>query len=330
MRTPAFWWQAKPSPLARILLPAAHLYGAITGRRMTQPGAKVGIPVLCIGNFTAGGAGKTPTALAVADLLLKAGERPAFLSRGYGGSLAGPVEVTQAHTAEDVGDEPLLLARKASAIVSRDRPAGAGLAQFLGATVIIMDDGLQNPSLRKNLSIVVVDGTSGIGNGLTLPAGPLRAPLETQWPHVDAVLIIGPGQAGKTVAEEAARRNKPVFSGELVPDSKMAVSLKDRRVLAFAGIGRPAKFFATLEALGAHVEIWRAFGDHHPYTERDIARLSQEAERLDLQLVTTEKDLARIGPLARNAQPILTLPVHLRLAQDSAWRDFILSSLQSH
>ncbi|MGU3542062.1 tetraacyldisaccharide 4'-kinase, partial [Methylobacterium sp. A52T] len=184
MRPPAFWAAGPDHPAARALAPVGAVYGALAARRMDRPGARAGCPVLCLGNFTLGGAGKTPAALAVAGLVAELGAAPAFLSRGYGGRLAGPVRVDPAHhAAADVGDEPLLLARLVPAIVARDRPAGAALCRSLGADVVVMDDGLQNPSLAKDLSLAVVDGPAGLGNGLPFPAGPLRAPLARQWPH---------------------------------------------------------------------------------------------------------------------------------------------------
>src|SRR5947199_2834355 len=185
MQAPRFWWD-KPGALAALLSPFASIYGAVAARRLEQPGAHAGIPVICVGNPTVGGAGKTPTALAIARLLIEAGERPYFLTRGYGGKFGGPVLVEAAHTAVQVGDEPLLLARVAPTVVAADRAAGAQLARENGASVIVMDDGFQNPSLAKELSILVIDGARGIGNGRVLPAGPLRVPLEPQLDRADA------------------------------------------------------------------------------------------------------------------------------------------------
>jgi tetraacyldisaccharide 4'-kinase len=225
------------------------------------------------------------------------------------------------HTAEDVGDEPLLLARTAPAIVSRGRPAGAALAHQLGASLVIMDDGLQNPSLIKDLALAVVDGRTGIGNGLPVPSGPLRAPMSAQWPAVDAVLVIGDGMAGMRIGEAARDHGKPVFRASLRPDEATASSLRGRRVLAFAGIGRPDKFFDTLKACGAVLEEAHAFADHQPYTGQDLDRLREAAGRQGLQLVTTEKDMARIGPTA----DILALPVRLQFDDEAGWRGLILS-----
>jgi tetraacyldisaccharide 4'-kinase len=330
MRAPAFWWQATPSLLSRLLRPAGLVYGAMAGRRMKRSGEKAGLPVLCIGNFTAGGAGKTPTALAVAELLEEAGESPAFLSRGYGGRLPGPIQVEEHHTARDVGDEPLLLARQAPAIVSRDRPAGARLALEIGATAIIMDDGLQNPSLTKDCAIAVVDGATGIGNGRPLPSGPLRAPMAVQWPAVDAVMIVGDGNGGDAVADEAERQGKRVFRARLLPYTAAAEAVRGRRVLAFAGIGRPDKFFETLKDCGAIVERTLAFPDHHPYSAADLRGVRKEAESHGLQAVTTEKDLARIASMEMpEPWPGLTaLPVQLRLDDKAAFRNFVLRRIE--
>lgn len=328
MRAPS-WWQSRSSLLANILRPAGLVYGAIAGSRMKRQGERADLPIICIGNFTAGGAGKTPTALALAEFLEVAGESPAFLSRGYGGSLKGPVQVRPDHKAADVGDEPLLLAARAPTIVSADRPAGARLAYEIGATVLIMDDGLQNPSLRKDCTIAIVDGATGIGNGLPLPAGPLRAPMEAQWPAVDAVLVIGQGEPGEAVACRAAVLNKRVFKGSLVPDPKSAEKLKGQKVLAFAGIGRPEKFFETLRACGAIVEEARAFPDHHPYVRSDLDNLRKEAEERGLLAVTTEKDLARITGLNGSGawDNLTVLPVRLQLDDEAMLRNFVLRKI---
>jgi len=190
MRDPAFWWQP-PGTVAALLAPIAKIYAAVAGSRLKKAGHSVGIPVICIGNLTVGGSGKTPTALAVARLLIAAGKRPYFLTRGYGGELAGPVLVdTTVHRAYDVGDEPLLLAGVAPTVVAADRVAGAEAIRAAGADVIVMDDGFQNPSLAKDLSILVVDGRRGLGNGKVFPAGPLRAPLDAQLDRAQAILII--------------------------------------------------------------------------------------------------------------------------------------------
>jgi tetraacyldisaccharide 4'-kinase len=326
MRAPRFWWQPSRSLQASLLRPAGIIYTSIAAQRMRRQGERADLPVICIGNFTVGGAGKTPTALAVARILDAAGESPAFLSRGYGGRLRGPVQVRMKHTAFDVGDEPILLSGMARTIVSRDRPAGARLSHEVGATVVIMDDGLQNPSLIKDCAIAVVDGTTGIGNGLPLPAGPLRAPMNVQWPAVDAVLIIGSGEPGREIAEEAERLGKRVFRARLEPEMDAARSLEGKKVLAFAGIGRPAKFFDTLRACGARVEAVHSFPDHHRYKAAELAALRQEAETRGLQAVTTEKDFTRIAAVegAEPWQDLMILRVQLRIENEAGLRNLLL------
>ncbi len=312
MRPPAFWDGSPNHPAALALAPLGALYGRMTAARMARPGRPGPCPVLCLGNFTLGGAGKTPTALALAEILRGLGRAPAFLSRGYGGRLAGPVQVDPArHGFADVGDEALLLARFAPAVVARDRAAGAALCAACGADVVVMDDGLQNPGLAKDLALVVVDAGSGIGNGRPFPAGPLRAPLARQWRHVAGLILVGSGEPGARVAGAAQARGLPVHRAALEPEG---AGFAGRRVLAFAGIGRPRKFFATLSACGAEIAATRSFPDHHPYGAGDLAALTAEAERLGADLVTTEKDAVRL-PAGFGAQ---VLPVRLRFADPEA------------
>lgn len=333
MRAPAFWWRPAPSPLASFLWRPATLYGAVAARRMGQPGEAAEVPVVCVGNFTVGGAGKTPAALALARILAADGHSPFFLTRGYGGQLAGPVRVDSAvHDAAQVGDEPLLLARAFPTIVARERPAGARLAAREGASVIVMDDGLQNPSLEKQLSFAVVDGATGIGNGLCLPAGPLRAPLAAQWPKVDAVIVVGEGEPGAIIAAEAKARAKPVFRARLEPDPPAAARWRDRRVFAFAGIGRPEKFFATLTANGAKVVRTKSFPDHHPYRVDEIRAMTTVAQADGLDMVTTEKDFARIAGLSGlgpSLADIQALPVRLVLDYETGLRDIARERLSA-
>ncbi len=311
MRAPAFWWKKAPTLTARLLSPFGWVYGALTTRRMNRAGDDCGPPVICIGNFVAGGAGKTPTAIAVAQALLAQGRKPFFLSRGYGSTTGAPRLVDRARDkAADVGDEPLLLAAIAPCIVSADKLEGARACAAAGADVIVMDDGLQNPVLIKALRIGVVDGAVGVGNGLCVPAGPLRAPLSAQWPHVDALVVIGQGEPGEALAHAAEALGKPVMRGQLAPEPGMAMGLAGREVIAFAGIGRPEKFFDTLRALGAEVVATEAFPDHHAFTAREIAGLQGRAKRRGAALVTTEKDAVRLGPAAGQ---LLTLPVRLAL-----------------
>ena len=328
MREPSFWW--RPAGVtARLLSPFGALYGLIAAARMARPGRAARIPVLCIGNLTLGGAGKTPTALAVAQILDAAGRRPFVLSRGYGGELAGPVRVDPAkHRSAEVGDEPLLLARSVPTIVARDRAAGADAARAAGADSIVMDDGFQSPGLRKDRSMLVVDGRRGIGNGKVFPAGPLRAPLESQLGRAHAVLVIGAGPAGEAVAAAAQAHGVPVFHGRLEPDGRAVAVLKGRPVLAFAGIGDPEKFFATLRGAGIEVRAAIAFPDHHRYRRIEALDLLGRAEREGLVPVTTEKDWVRLAgqeDLAALAAVAHALPVTLKVIEDGAFRDWLLT-----
>ena len=325
MRSPAFWW--RDAGLASALLaPLAALYGAVAARRMRRAGRAAGIPVVCVGNLTLGGAGKTPTALAVGEMLQAAGRRPCFLSRGYGGALAGPVMVEPGrHSAREVGDEALLLARLAPTVVARDRVAGAAAARAAGAGIVVLDDGFQNPALNKDRALVVIDARRGIGNGRVFPAGPLRAPLAAQLACAHALLVIGTGEAAAAIEGVARARGLPVFHGRLAPDPAAVAALAGRRVLAFAGIGDPEKFFASLRAAGIDVVRARSFPDHHRYTGAEAAALVAAAAREALDLVTTEKDLARLDrdSAARAlAQRAKAFPV--RLAVDESLHRFVL------
>jgi len=331
MRAPGFWWRAGTgAPLA----PLAALYGAAAGMRLRAPGRQAGLPVICLGNLTVGGAGKTPAALAMAQLLHAAHERPFFLSRGYGGRLAGPVRVNPAlHRAADVGDEPLLLARLAPTIVARDRVAGAKFAASAGASVIVMDDGFQNPSLAKDLSIILVDGRRGIGNGWVIPAGPLRAPLELQLDRAQALIVVGAPEAAARVIERASRRGIAIFHGRLEPDRAVIKAIDQRKVLAFAGIADPDKFFATLTAAGIRIANRASFPDHHRFSATEALDLVTQARANNLMLLTTEKDLARLAgePALRElAAHATALPVRLLIEQQDRLRDLVLGVVAGH
>jgi tetraacyldisaccharide 4'-kinase len=328
MREPAFWWR-KPGLAAGLLAPLSMLYGVVAAARLAKPGARAAVPVVCIGNPTIGGAGKTPLALTLARLLQAAGDAPVLLSRGYGGRLAGPLRVDPArHHAADVGDEPLLLARVAPTVVARDRVAGAQAAVAAGASVIVMDDGFQNPSLQKNFSVLVVDARRGIGNGRVVPAGPLRAPLVAQLARADALVMVGASYDGVTAA--ARGRGVPVFHARLAPDAAVAAALAGARVLAFAGIGDPEKFFATLTGAGVAVAATASFPDHHRYTTAQARMLCERADREALILVTTEKDLARMqgdAEVAALAARARALPVTLTLADADAFLHLLRKKL---
>ena len=251
------------------------------------------VPVICVGNFVVGGAGKTPTSLALARIARGRGLKPGFLTRGYGGTVKGSLLVDLAtHTAVDIGDEAMLLAAAATTAVSADRIAGAKLLVERDVDLIIMDDGFQNPSLAKDLSLVCVDAGVGIGNGMVTPSGPLRAPLPIQLRRTDAIVLIGEGAASEPLVRTAARTGKQVIRAALKP-----VRVRDFRkepLLAFAGIGRPAKFFASLEEAGATVKRTVPFPDHHRFTEADATGLLTAAAAEGLRLTTTEKDMVRL------------------------------------
>jgi tetraacyldisaccharide 4'-kinase len=323
MREPAFWWRS-PSWMSRLLAPLGSLYGAISGYRMLRKGHRSAVPVICVGNYSLGGAGKTPTVIALIKLLRSAGETPVVLSRGYGGRLAGPVRVDgEAHTAADVGDEPLLLARSAPVIVSRDRVAGAEAAQKAGASVIVMDDGFQNPSLQKDVSLIVIDSHRGIGNAGVFPAGPLRAPLAVQLDRTDVLIVSGDGVAAGRLAEEVEARGGLNLRAHIVPDGDAVASLRGKRMLAFAGIGDPQRFFATLSASGLDVAETRAFDDHHPFTAAEIDRLTENARKTSLTLVTTEKDFVRLRGIATDIASVQPFPVTLAFDDETVLRHFI-------
>jgi tetraacyldisaccharide 4'-kinase len=314
-----------------LLLPLGALYGAVAGRRLQRQGLDAGIPVLCVGNYHVGGAGKTPAVLALATMLRELGETPVVLSRGYGGRLRGPIKVDpERHVAADVGDEPLMMARTVPVVVARDRADGVALARSQGASVILMDDGFQNPAIAKDASLIVIDGERGLGNGYVFPAGPLRAPLQAQFDRTDALIVVGDGPAAKAVAAAVAARGKPVLSAHLKPHDGSVASLRGRRALAFAGIGDPARFFRTLRGSGIEVVGERAFADHHPFSKGEIETLIAEAKRDGLTLVTTEKDLARLrkaDELPGWAKDIVPFAVTLEFEGAQQLRKFISERL---
>jgi tetraacyldisaccharide 4'-kinase len=293
LRAP-FWWYRRKGAIAAALAPLGRLYGRQAEKRfrLAEP-YRSRLPVICIGNFTAGGGGKTPTAIAIAAVLKELGEKPAFLTRGYGGKYQGPVLVEKGQSAETVGDEPLLLAEVAPTMVSADRAAGAKAIEASDASVAVMDDGFQNPSLAKDLSLVVVDSESGIGNGLVMPAGPLRAPLEAQIARADALIVIGDGNKAARLTEAFTAQDKPVLKARMVPrQDKRWLSVLP--TIGFAGIARPEKFFATLRNEGARLIDTRAYPDHYRYSERQARSLLKEAKDYNAMLVTTEKDYVRL------------------------------------
>jgi tetraacyldisaccharide 4'-kinase len=330
MCEPGFW-HGPASWKSHLLRPLGALYGAIAAKRLQREGLDAGIPVLCVGNYHVGGAGKTPTVLALAGLLRDLGEMPVVLSRGYGGKLRGPVRVDPLrHAASDVGDEPLMMAAALPVVVSRERADGVPLARAQGASVILMDDGFQNPSVAKDVSLIVIDSNRGLGNGRVLPAGPLRAPLRPQLARTDALVIVGQGAAAEAVAAELTARGKPVLRARLKPDDATVASLRGKRVLAFAGIGDPARFFATLRASGIEPVRQRAFADHHSFSQGEIEALIAEAKRDGLTPVTTEKDFARLqtnGEVPGWARAIVPFAVTLEFDDAALLRKFVTERL---
>ncbi len=330
MREPAFWY-GPPSWMSRLLMPLGALYGAVTAWRMARAGALSELPVFCIGNYHVGGAGKTPVTMALAAMLREMGEQPFVVSRGYGGQLGGPLRVDpNIHAAADVGDEPLMMGSSLPVIVSRDRVAGATLASAQGASVILLDDGFQNPALAKDASFIVIDSGRGVGNACVFPAGPLRTPLVPQIARTDALIVVGHGKAAEAVASVVAAQDAPVLRAVLQPDQNSLAALRGKSVLAFAGIGDPVRFFATLRTNGVNVADTASFPDHHPYSIRDMEKLTASAAARSLTLVTTEKDIARLRnntQLSSFTAVTEVFAVTLVVENAQVLRDFLAESL---
>lgn len=329
--TPPFWFEP-PGVKAWLMAPFSILYSRAAALAMhARSSGAVDVPVLCVGNFVAGGGGKTPTALALAETVRKRGFKPGFLSRGYGGRISGPAQVELGrHNAGDVGDEPLLLARSATTVISSNRLTGAQMLVELGCDFIIMDDGFQNPRLKRDYALVVVDSRRGIGNGFAMPAGPLRVRMKDQLPLADAILVIGDDAGAQSAVRMAARAGKPVYQGRY----KMlaAARWKGKSLLAYSGIADPQKFFDSLVGAGGQLAMVRAFGDHHLFSRDDVTELLDRAKLTNAELVTTAKDHVRLRGMGeaqeRLAKASAVAEIELAFADNGTDERIIDATLQ--
>lgn len=312
MRAPRFWF-GPPGAMAFALSPLSALWAWGTARRLSAtPGHRLSVPVISIGNINVGGTGKTPAAMWVVECLQAQGHRPHIVTRGYGGTEQGPYRVMPDDLAEHVGDEPLLLSAICPVWVARNRAEGGAAAVTAGADIIVLDDAHQNPSLKKDLSILVVDAAQGFGNGHILPAGPLREPVAAGLSRADHIILIGDAEACEACLERYPQLHALTITQGVIAPLQTGMPWAGMRVLAFAGIGRPEKMFKTLEGVGAVLARTRSFGDHAAYSDAMLRRLEQEAHALGAQLVTTEKDAVRLPKWF--LRKVLTLPVRLKLA----------------
>lgn len=316
IRTPRFWYEPGPGLAALLLWPLSLVYGVLSRLLRASSPARVTRPVVCVGNITAGGSGKTPVVQGLVSILRDLGMKPAVLLRGYGGRLRGPARVSANHSVSDVGDEAMLHARSCPAWISADRPSGAQAAIDTGADIVVMDDGFQNFSLIKDISFVVIDGAVGLGNGLLLPAGPCRENPAAALARADAVVLLGEDKTGLM----ARIVDRPVFGARVVAD---VGGLAGGPVFAFAGIGRPEKFKEALTAVGVDVAGFAGFADHHVYTQGELNDLRTRAG--DRMLVTTEKDHVRLPPSF--ADRVRAVPARLEWSDETALRRFLKERL---
>ena len=322
MRPPEFWRHGEgPGPV--LLRPLSSIWQVVSNIKMAMAKpAKVSIPVICVGNLNVGGTGKTPVALAIAARLRQSKIDVHFLIRGYGGRLKGPLRVDPSrHGARDVGDEALLLAAAGPTWIGADRAASARAAVADGAALLIMDDGHQNMSLAKDLSLIVIDREYGLGNGLVMPAGPLREPARQGLARADGVIELSSG--GRAGGASLLSTGLPILAAHLepVPGAEAAPGAK---VVAFAGIGRPEKFFATLQALGYDIVARHTFDDHHTFSSDEIMRIVEQAASLGARPMTTTKDATRLSPEARMMTDVLAIRVEFA---DAVALDVLLSPL---
>ena len=315
MRPLSFWQNSPDTPgiRARLLSPLGNLYARATARRVARPAAfRPPMPVICVGNLNAGGTGKTPTVLALVQHLQARGLRPGVISRGHGGRLPGPVEVNERrHKAEETGDEPLLISSFARTWIGRERATAARAAAEAEIDILLMDDGHQNPDVAKDLSVIVVDAARGFGNGLCLPAGPLREPVAQGLARADVLISIGNEAAQSTFRAQWGQYVKIPHVNASLRALETGMDWEGTRVLAFAGIGHPEKFFGTLRYLGAELVQTVPLDDHQPLTPTLFKRLETDAKAIGAQLVTTEKDAVRLPK--DFIREVLTLPVRLHI-----------------
>ena len=311
MIAPKFW--TDKGLISSALLPLSVLW-LLAGRiryALARP-ETADLPVICVGNISIGGTGKTPVTAMLCRIAKEQGYKPCILMRGYKGREAGPVFADpSSHSSADIGDEAVMLALANDVCVSADRIRGARFIAAQGKfDLIIMDDGMQNPWLHKDLTFAVFDGQSGLGNQRILPAGPLREPMSKGLSKADAVIVNGEDETG---LKQLLPQQLAVFDGQLHPDQRIAKTLKGKRLIGFAGIGRPQRFFTTLKQIGAELVRELSFADHHSYSEADLSRLHQEAFNNGAELVTTHKDWVRLPPEWRAR--VLALPVSFRLSR---------------